>query len=59
MGTNDYLTRVASGEDSSIFITSAGTGKTRLALFLSISESANIEVGVHGDEWRIQSQTAR
>jgi hypothetical protein len=35
MGTNHYLTRVASGEDSSIFIASAGNGKTRSALFLS------------------------
>jgi FtsP/CotA-like multicopper oxidase with cupredoxin domain len=40
MGTNHYLTRVASGEDSSIFITSAGTGaQTRPALFLSIPEA--------------------
>jgi hypothetical protein len=39
MGTNHYLTRVASGEDSSIFITSAGKGKTRSALFLSIPEA--------------------
>jgi hypothetical protein len=34
---NQYRTRAASGEDSSIFITSAGPGKTRPALFLSIS----------------------
>jgi hypothetical protein len=40
MGTNHYLTRVASGEDSSIFITSAGMGaQTPPALFLSIPEA--------------------
>ena len=33
-GINQYRIRAASSEDSSIFITSAGTGKTRPALFL-------------------------
>ena len=37
-GTNQYRTRAASGEDSSIFITSAGTGKnSACALFVNFT----------------------
>ena len=44
-GTNQYLTRAASGEDSSLNIASAGTGKTRPALFLLIHQSDQYQIG--------------